>query len=94
MPEHHFDPLWVSFEVVKRCADTRGEDFGAVLALEALDAVVRTITDKCMDVVVANAAVGTGGIGAGESVSGDRLFASAWAFCQIIGDNIVLSDDV
>ncbi len=49
-PEHEFDLLGVSFQVVERGVDATGEDFGAGLALEALNLVVRTIPDEGMKV--------------------------------------------
>jgi hypothetical protein len=79
-PAHEFDLLGVAFQVVQRGIDATGEDFGAGLALEALNAVVRTIADEVVEVVVGHATVVALKIGASKSARTDTFLVSTAAF--------------
>ena len=93
-PERYFDPFGSRFEVIERCAETRGKDFAAHLTLETRDMVVMTVANEGVDGFVGDAAGVAVRIRAGKAVSGDGFLATARAFGLRIGDNIALLDEL
>ncbi len=87
-PEHEFDLFGVAFQVVERGIDATGEDFGAGLALEALNLVMRPIPDEGMKVVVGHATIFARQIGTSKSARIDTFLASAAAFAFGVGTNV------
>ena len=76
------------FEVVERGVDATGEDFGTGLTREALNPVVRTITNEGVKVVVGHTTIRTIRIGASKSACDDRFLTSAMAFAFAIRANV------
>jgi hypothetical protein len=70
----------VTFQVVQRGVDATGEDFGAGLALEALNPIVQTIADEGMEAIVGHATIVARQIGASIPARTDSFLASTVTF--------------
>ena len=61
-PEDKLDLFGTGFQIVQRCVDPAGEDFGTSLALEALNAVMRAVPNQRMNRAVGHTVIVTAGV--------------------------------